>query len=113
MPRSTSRQKVSAIERFGGRCHFVEKSSEVYAAAQLIAAELGGHYLDQFTYAERAIDWRTGNIAESIFSSQDVGKDRVLSFFKDKPHRYSRYWALDRNACIHHCKAAAADGCHR
>ncbi|WP_022721054.1 PLP-dependent cysteine synthase family protein [Rhodopseudomonas sp. B29] len=67
VPRSTSRQKVSTIERFGGRCHFVEKSSEVYAAAQLIAAELGGHYLDQFTYAERAIDWRTGNIAESIF----------------------------------------------
>ncbi len=67
VPRSTSRQKISAIERFGGRCHFVEKSSEVYAAAQQIAAEMGGHYLDQFTYAERAIDWRSGNIAESIF----------------------------------------------
>lgn len=67
VPRSTSRQKISAIERFGGRCHFVDKSSEVYAAAQLIAAEIGGHYLDQFTYAERAIDWRGGNIAESIF----------------------------------------------
>ncbi|WP_444769231.1 PLP-dependent cysteine synthase family protein [Rhodopseudomonas sp. NSM] len=67
VPRSTSRQKITAIERFGGRCHFVEGSSEVYAAAQLIAAEIGGHYLDQFTYAERAIDWRAGNIAESIF----------------------------------------------
>ncbi len=67
VPRSTSRQKISAIERFGGQCHFVEKSSEVYAAAQRIAAETGGHYLDQFTYAERAMDWRGGNIAESIF----------------------------------------------
>ena len=29
---------------------------------------LGGHYLDQFTYAERATDWRgNNNIAESIF----------------------------------------------
>ena len=28
----------------------------------------GGHYLDQFTYAERATDWRgNNNIAESIF----------------------------------------------
>jgi cysteine synthase A len=67
VPRSTSRQKIAAIERFGGRCHFVDRSSEVYDAAQTIAAELDGLYLDQFTYAERAIDWRTGNIAESIF----------------------------------------------
>ena len=31
-------------------------------------SERGGHYLDQFTYAERATDWRgNNNIAESIF----------------------------------------------
>jgi len=36
--------------------------------ARRIAAESGGHYLDQFTYAERATDWRgNNNIAESIF----------------------------------------------
>ncbi|HZA74188.1 MAG TPA: pyridoxal-phosphate dependent enzyme, partial [Propionibacteriaceae bacterium] len=30
--------------------------------------ERGGHYIDQFTYAERATDWRgNNNIAESIF----------------------------------------------
>jgi cysteine synthase A len=34
-----------------------------------LAAETGGHYLDQFTYAERATDWRgNNNIAESIFA---------------------------------------------
>ena len=34
-----------------------------------LAAECGGHYLDQFTYAERATDWRgNNNIAESIFT---------------------------------------------
>ena len=33
-----------------------------------LADELGGHYLDQFTNAERATDWRgNNNIAESIF----------------------------------------------
>ena len=33
-----------------------------------MAAESGGYYLDQFTNAERATDWRgNNNIAESIF----------------------------------------------
>ncbi|NTJ44451.1 PLP-dependent cysteine synthase family protein [Agrobacterium larrymoorei] len=68
MPHSTSRQKVEAIERFGGKCHFVNSPAEVYTVAERLAAEAGGHYLDQFTYAERATDWRgNNNIAESIF----------------------------------------------
>jgi cysteine synthase A len=69
MTRSTSRAKVEAIARFGGRCHFVEAPGEVYEAAARIARETGGHYLDQFTNAERATDWRgNNNIAESIFN---------------------------------------------
>src|SRR5690606_39061237 len=33
-----------------------------------LAADCRGHYMDQFTYAERATDWRgNNNIAESIF----------------------------------------------
>ena len=68
MPQSTSRAKVEAIERFGGRCHFVGHAAEVYQVAARLAAEAGGHYLDQFTNAERATDWRgNNNIAESIF----------------------------------------------
>lgn len=68
MPHSTSPQKVEAIERFGGKCHFVDRPSEVYTVAERVAAETGGHYLDQFTYAERATDWRgNNNIADSIF----------------------------------------------
>jgi cysteine synthase A len=68
MPSSTSSAKVALIEAQGGRCHFVEKSSLVYAAAERLAADTGGHYLDQFTNAERATDWRgNNNIAESIF----------------------------------------------
>lgn len=69
MPRTTSRAKIEAIERFGGRCHFVDAAGEVYAVAEELAAETGGHYLDQFTNAERATDWRgNNNIAESIFA---------------------------------------------
>jgi cysteine synthase A len=67
MPRSTSRDKVAQIEFFGGHCHFID-DTDVYGAAQRLAADLDGHYMDQFTYAERATDWRgNNNIAESIF----------------------------------------------
>lgn len=68
-PASTARAKIEAIEFYGGRCHFVDTPQEMYGAAQRLADETGGHYIDQFTYAERATDWRgNNNIAESIFS---------------------------------------------
>lgn len=68
MPSSTSSVKIALIESQGGRCHFVENSAQVYAEAERLAEETGGHYLDQFTNAERATDWRgNNNIAESIF----------------------------------------------
>ncbi len=73
MPAKTSRSKIALIEAQGARCHFVEKSSEVYAEAERLAIETGGHYLDQFTYAERATDWRgNNNIAESIYSQMQL-----------------------------------------
>jgi cysteine synthase len=66
--RSTSPDKVALIEREGGRCEFVASAGDVYAVARRLADESGGHYLDQFTNAERATDWRgNNNIAESIF----------------------------------------------
>jgi cysteine synthase A len=68
MPSSTSPEKVALIEFQGGRCHLVDSPSAVYAEATALARRLGGHYMDQFTYAERATDWRgNNNIAESIF----------------------------------------------
>lgn len=68
MPASTSPAKTALIESQGGRCHFVDHPGEVYTEAQRIAEETGGHYLDQFTNAERATDWRgNNNIAESIY----------------------------------------------
>ena len=69
MPRSTSAEKVALIEFYGGRCHFVYNAAQVYDAARAVAADTGGHYMDQFTYAERATDWRgNNNIAESMFT---------------------------------------------
>ncbi len=69
MPASTSREKVELIEFHGGRCSFVDRPSDIYEEARRLAAQCGGHYLDQFSNAERATDWRgNNNIAESIFS---------------------------------------------
>src|SRR4051794_35373049 len=68
MPASTSPEKIALIEFHGGRCHLVAEPSAVYEEAQRVAADTGGHYLDQFTNAERATDWRgNNNIAESVF----------------------------------------------
>ena len=68
MPRTTSPEKIALIEFQGGRCHFVDDPSLIYAEAARLAEQTGGHYLDQFTYAERATDWRANNnIAASIF----------------------------------------------
>ena len=69
MPRSTSAEKVSEIRFQGGEHYFVDSAVEMYAESARLAAELGGHYMDQFTFAERATDWRgNNNIAQSIFT---------------------------------------------
>ena len=68
MPRSTSPEKIAQIEFYGGRCHLVDSATQVYDGARQVAAATGGHYMDQFTYAERATDWRgNNNIAQSMF----------------------------------------------
>ena len=68
MPACTARRKIEQIAFYGGRCHFVESACEIYAASETLALELHGHYMDQFTYAERATDWRgNNNIADSIY----------------------------------------------
>lgn len=78
IPRSTSGAKIALIESAGGRCHFVDDPAAIYDESRRLAAETGGHYLDQFTNAERATDWRgNNNIAESIFA-QMSGEDHPV-----------------------------------
>ncbi len=68
MSNCTTKRKIELIEFYGGKCHFVEHYSEIYSKSTQLAEELSGLYIDQFTHAERAIDWRgTNNIAHSIF----------------------------------------------
>ncbi|MDF5753311.1 PLP-dependent cysteine synthase family protein [Spongiactinospora sp. TRM90649] len=73
MPDSTSPEKIALIEFYGGKCHLVEDPSAIYDESHRLAAETGGHFMDQFTYAERATDWRgNNNIAESIFQQMEM-----------------------------------------
>lgn len=68
MPTCTSPDKLRAIEFHGGRCHLVDDPAAINTESERLARETGGHFMDQFTYAERATDWRANNnIAESIF----------------------------------------------
>ena len=69
VPRNTSPEKLAQIAFYGGSCHFVDGAAAVYDQARRLAAECDGHYMDQFTYAERATDWRgNNNIADSMFT---------------------------------------------
>jgi cysteine synthase A len=77
VPETTAQEKVSEIEFYGGECRLVA-GSDIYAEAQRLADELDGHYMDQFTYAERATDWRgNNNIAESLFSQMEMEQHSI------------------------------------
>ncbi|MCK4707205.1 MAG: pyridoxal-phosphate dependent enzyme, partial [Gammaproteobacteria bacterium] len=67
MPRGTSKEKIEQICFYQGECHLID-NGDIYGEAQRLAEELNGHYIDQFTNAERVTDWRgNNNIADSIF----------------------------------------------
>lgn len=72
MPRTTSPAKIAAITFYGGRCHLVDQPDAIYHESHMLAAQLNGHFMDQFTYAERVADWRgNNNIAESMFQQME------------------------------------------
>lgn len=78
MAKTTSPEKVALIEREGGVCHLVDDPSTVYDVAAELADDADGYYIDQFTYAERATDWRgNNNIAESIFEQMALEQHPV------------------------------------
>jgi len=76
MPRTTTLEKQAEIVSNGGEVHLVDDPGAIYATARRIADQTGGCYLDQFTFAERAVDWRSDNIADSIFSQMAAEEHR-------------------------------------
>src|SRR5690606_5504232 len=53
VPRNTSREKIAAIEFYGGQYHLVNSGREIHGESERLARELDGHFMDQFTYAEQ------------------------------------------------------------
>ncbi|BAV45142.1 cysteine synthase [Mesorhizobium loti] len=81
MPQSTSREKIAAIEHYGGNCHFIDDGRRIYAESAELTERLGGHFMDQFTHAERATDWRgNNNIADSIFGQMREERHPIPSW---------------------------------
>lgn len=81
MAKSTSKQKIERIKKYGGECVFVDDPSEDRDTAQKLAIESGGYFMDQFTFAERATDWRgNNNIAESIFAQMSCERFAIPSW---------------------------------
>ncbi len=78
--------------------------------ARRIAEESGGHFIDQFTYAERATDWRgNNNIAESIFEQMRLERHPVPRWLvvgagtggtSATLGRYVRYRRYDTEVCV-------------
>jgi cysteine synthase A len=110
MPRGTSAAKVAQIAFYGGRSHFVDNPAEIYLAAEQLACETRGHYMDQFTFAERATDWRgNNNIAESIFAQMEREPHSVPAWVvvgagtggtSATIGRYIRYRGFDTQLCV-------------
>ena len=68
VPDRVAPSKLDQIAFFGGEAHKVAPS-KIYDAAEALSRELGGHYMNQFMFAERATDWRgNNNIADSLFT---------------------------------------------
>lgn len=110
MSRTTSVEKISLIEGYGGRCHLVDDPAGVYEVSQRLARECGGHYMDQFTYAERATDWRgNNNIAESVLDQLRLERHPVPTWIvvgagtggtASTFGRYVRYQGLPTRLCV-------------
>lgn len=110
MPKCTARKKIEQIEFYGGKAHLVDRSDQIYAESRRLAQTLNGHYMDQFTYAERATDWRgNSNIADSIFQQMQREDHPIPSWIVMSPGtggtsatigRFIRYQQHNTKLCV-------------
>ena len=110
VPATTSKEKIALIESFGGRCQTVDDPKTIYDVAARIASERRGHYMDQFTVAERATDWRgNNNIAETIFTQLSEEEHPIPRWIvvgagtggtATTIGRYIRYQGHDTKLCV-------------
>lgn len=78
VPWNTTPAKLALIESYGGRCHMVEDASIIYEESARLAEQMGGHYMDQFTYAAVAHEaCEKPSIAESIAAQMSLERYAV------------------------------------
>jgi cysteine synthase A len=110
MPKNTSSEKLERVHFYGGSCHLVDHSKEVYEVARDLAIKTQGHFMDQFTYAERVTDWRgNNNIGQSIFSQMALERHPIPKWIvvgagtggtSATIGRYIRYQRYSTEVCV-------------
>lgn len=70
VPKSTSPDKLNEIKKYGGEVDLVDDPKDIYREAEKFAENNNGHYMDQFTNAERAYDWHRGGLAQEVFEQE-------------------------------------------
>ncbi|EOS94282.1 cysteine synthase/cystathionine beta-synthase [Erwinia tracheiphila PSU-1] len=70
MPETTAKRKIEQIIFYGERCHFVSDPCQMYAESERMDRELNGHFMDQFTYAERLQTGMVITILPTVFFSK-------------------------------------------
>ena len=110
MPKNTSAEKLERVHFYGGSCHLVDHSSEMHAVAKDLAIKTQGHFMDQFTYAERVTDWRgNNNIGQSIFNQMACERHPIPKWIvvgagtggtSATIGRYIRYQRYSTEVCV-------------
>ncbi len=110
VPKSTACKKIEQIKMYGGQVHFVDRSDQIYAESKRLAKAINGHYMDQFTFAERATDWRgNNNIADSIFNQMSLENHPTPTWIVMSPGtggtsatigRFIRYQQHNTKLCV-------------
>jgi cysteine synthase A len=78
MPASISPEKIAQIAFYGGQSHLLDAPQGLHGQAQQLAATCGGHFMDQFTYAERPLIGALITILPSRFASR-CGMNSICS----------------------------------
>ncbi|GAA3956981.1 hypothetical protein GCM10023085_44420 [Actinomadura viridis] len=69
MPGREDPARAEPVRALGGECLFVTPPLAIYDEARRVAAARGGCFLDQFAWAERALDWRGDDLAGELFAA--------------------------------------------
>lgn len=78
LPASTAPRKIAAIGFYGGQVEYVDRATQMEVRARELTVQTGGHFMDQFTFAERATEWRgNNNIAERLFAQMSQERHPV------------------------------------